>query len=121
MDETLLHAATLQDIYVAKVYGENAQPSFVTSFRDSETIIEIGVFLRPYLMDMLRRLQPHFDMCIYTASERVYANAILDKVDPYNQYFQKRIYRDKCTRTILEGGRTVYLKDLRCIQGYDMS
>lgn len=56
MDETLLHAATLQDIYVAKVYGENAQPSFVTSFRDSETIIEIGVFLRPYLMDMLRRL-----------------------------------------------------------------
>lgn len=84
MDETLLHAATLQDIYISKVYGEGAQPSFVTSFRDADTLIEIGVFLRPYLMEMLRRLQPHFDMCVYTASERVYANAILDRIDPFN-------------------------------------
>ena len=84
MDETLLHAATLQDIYIAKVYGDGAQPSFVTSFRDADTLIEIGVFLRPYLMEMLRRLQPHFDMCVYTASERVYANAILDRIDPFN-------------------------------------
>ena len=29
----------------------------------------IGVFLRPYLCEMLSRLQPYFDLCIYTASE----------------------------------------------------
>lgn len=87
MDETLLHAATLQDIYISKIYGEEAKPTFVTSFRDADTLIEIGVFLRPYLMEMLRRLQPHFDICIYTASERIYANAILDWIDPFGQFF----------------------------------
>lgn len=56
MDETLLHAATLQDIYIQKLYGDDAHPSFITSFKDSNTVIEIGVFLRPYLMEMLRRL-----------------------------------------------------------------
>ncbi len=80
-------------------------------------MIEIGVFLRPYLFEMLSRLQPYFDMCIYTASEKVYANAILDKFDPKNLYFSRRIYRDKCTRTTV-GDRIIYIKDLRGIQGY---
>jgi len=31
---------------------------------------------------MLNLLNPIFDICVYTASEKVYANAILDKVDP---------------------------------------
>ena len=49
MDETLLHAATLNDIYEQEIYGPNAQPTFFTSFKDKESLIEIGVFLRPCL------------------------------------------------------------------------
>ena len=49
MDETLLHAATLNDIFEQEIYGPNAQPTFFTSFRDKESLIEIGVFLRPCL------------------------------------------------------------------------
>jgi hypothetical protein len=30
MDETLLHAATLEDIYQHQIYGEGAEPTFVT-------------------------------------------------------------------------------------------
>ena len=56
MDETLLHAATLEDIYSNKVYGENAVPSFTTTFVDNNLVIKIGVFLRPYLQEMLQRL-----------------------------------------------------------------
>lgn len=72
-------------------------------------------------MEMFRRLNPLFDICVYTASEKVYANAILDKVDPSGQFLQRRLYRDKCTKAHLDGGRVVYLKDLRCIQGYQMN
>lgn len=36
MDETLLHAATIEDIYVNQVYGQDAQPSFVTHFFDND-------------------------------------------------------------------------------------
>lgn len=114
MDETLLHAATVEDIFQTQIYGD-VVPSFTTEFTDNDIQIHIGVFLRPYLIEMLRRLSPHFDICVYTASEKVYANAILDKVDPKGQYLFRRIYRDKCTRAQIDGGRQVYLKDLRCI------
>lgn len=72
-------------------------------------------------MEMLKKLAPLFDICIYTASEKAYANSILDKIDPKHKYFKHRLYRDKCTRAVLENERTVYLKDLRCIQGYSLS
>ena len=32
MDETLLHAATINDIYVQQIYGPNPKPDFFTSF-----------------------------------------------------------------------------------------
>ena len=74
MDETMLHAATLSDIYVEQMYGKDAAPSFITSFED----IDIGVFLRPYLFDMLGKISPYFEICVFTASEEVYADAILN-------------------------------------------
>jgi TFIIF-interacting CTD phosphatase-like protein len=49
--------------------------------------MEIGVFLRPFLTEMLNALAPVFDICVFTASEKVYANSILDKIDPENKYF----------------------------------
>ena len=53
MDETLLHAATLNDIYVQELYGKEAEPSFITNFNDRDQTIDIGVFLRPGLFEML--------------------------------------------------------------------
>lgn len=53
MDETLLHAATLNDIYLHKNYGLDAEPSYCTSFFDKSQKIDIGVFLRPYILEMI--------------------------------------------------------------------
>lgn len=53
MDETLLHAATLEDIFEHKLYGENAIPNFTTDFHDQDVQVHIGVFLRPFLKEML--------------------------------------------------------------------
>jgi hypothetical protein len=44
MDETLLHAATINDIYVQQIYGPDPRPDFFTSFEDQGNVIEIGVF-----------------------------------------------------------------------------
>jgi hypothetical protein len=60
MDETLLHASTIHDIFFQKVYGEDAQPDFLTSFIDRDQKIEIGVFLRPFLLEMIEQVQPYF-------------------------------------------------------------
>lgn len=119
MDETLLHAATLDDIFTNQVYGQNAQPTFITSFNDNGVQIQIGVFVRPFLAELLQGLAPIFDICIYTASEQVYANSILDTLDPHGAFLQQRLYRDKCTRASVDNGqKQIFLKDLRCIEGY---
>lgn len=54
MDETLLHAATLSDIFGQKIYGAGVVPSFVTSFKDRDQKIEIGVFIRPFMMELIQ-------------------------------------------------------------------
>ena len=53
MDETLLHAATLNDIFDEQMYGPEAKPTFYASFIDQENVIEIGVFLRPCLQELI--------------------------------------------------------------------
>ena len=96
MDETLIHAATTVDIEINQVYGPDARPDFYTSFEDSSNVIQIGVFKRPFLRQLLERAAPHFQICIYTASEKMYADAILDVLDPHRTIFYKRIYRNQC-------------------------
>ena len=98
MDETLLHAATINDIYVQQIYGPDPRPDFFTSFEDQGNVIEIGVFQRPYLAEMLQRILPYFQICVYTASEQLYADAILDVIDPNQEIFFKRLYRTKCVK-----------------------
>lgn len=138
MDETLLHAATVNDIFEQQIYGPNAKPSFYTSFRDQENLIEIGVFLRPCLQELIQRVSPHFTMAVFTASERLYADTILDQIDPHQVIFKKRIYRTKCLKTVLPPSeqdqssqrqstgssveqKPIYIKDLRIISGIDIS
>lgn len=82
MDETLVHAATVNDIETNEVYGYQAHPDFYTSFVDQGIVIQIGVFIRPFLKQMLDQVAPYFQICIFTASEKMYADSILDVIDP---------------------------------------
>lgn len=120
MDETLLHAASLVDIYQNQIYGKNTVPTFITSFIDQGKLIEFGVFVRPFFKEMLARLVSLFEICVYTASEKSYADAILDQLDPKRLYFKQRLYREQCT-FIKVDNKQVYVKDLRCIKDYDLS
>ena len=60
MDETMIHAATTIDIEINQVYGQDARPDFYTSFQDQDSVIQIGVFKRPYLEELLERALPFF-------------------------------------------------------------
>jgi CTD small phosphatase-like protein 2 len=53
---------------------------------------------------------------VFTASHQTYADAILDYVDPDNELFQYRLYRQHCVQTP-EG---YYVKDLRIIRNRAM-
>ena len=55
-------------------------------------------------------------MIVFTASHQVYADAILDYIDPKKEYIQARLYRQHCFLT-QEG---YYVKDLRIFGDRDM-
>ena len=55
-------------------------------------------------------------MITFTASDRSYADAILDRLDPKKEYIAARLYRDHCVQTPYG-----YFKDLRIIKNRDLS
>ena len=56
-------------------------------------------------------------MIVFTASHQAYADSILDYIDPNNEYFAFRMYRQHCIET--EEG--FYVKDLRVIRNRSLS
>jgi CTD small phosphatase-like protein 2 len=44
--------------------------------------IEAGINIRPYAKEILERLNPHFEILIFTASHSCYANPVIDHLDP---------------------------------------
>jgi len=103
LDETLIHS---------KIVPQGAEPPANATF-----VIELSnggrfaVFKRPFVEKILEHLSQLWELAIFTAAEKGYADLIIDKIDPENKFFKKRMYRDSCFRS-QEG---VYVKDLRII------
>ena len=45
---------------------------------NEECMLNIKVVLRPHLIDALQYLSSNYELCIFTAGEQKYADAILD-------------------------------------------
>ena len=71
-----------------------------------------GVNIRPYVYECLEEANKYFQVIVFTASHKAYADAILDYLDPEGKLIQYRLYRDNCVQT-REG---YYVKDLRIIR-----
>jgi len=85
MDETLIHC--VDDI-------ENDNPDVILDidFPGEETVCA-GINLRPYLMECLQEASQIMQIVVFTASHQVYADAILNYIDPEGELFSYRMYR----------------------------
>jgi CTD small phosphatase-like protein 2 len=72
---------------------------------------QIGIYLRPLLIESLKRISQNYILVLFTASQQVYADKVLELIDPDNQLFAKRLYRESCRIATLED-ETIYVKDL---------
>ena len=63
------------------------------------------------MVETLRKLLSDFELMVFTASAPEYANKIIDAIDPKNEIFSFRLFRQHCYQT--EKG--LYIKDLRII------
>ena len=107
LDETLVHC-TIEPTAGADVV-------FPVEFNGVE--YNVHVAKRPHLEYFLDKVSNEFgfEVIIFTASQRVYADALLDLIDPSGQFFKHRLFREACL--YVEGN---YLKDLNVL-GRDLS
>lgn len=104
MDETLIHC-------VDDIDEEKPQHIIDIEFEDNE-IVQAGINIRPFAFECLKSAKELFQVVVFTASHKSYADAVLDFLDPENELIDWRLYRDSCYQT----PENVYIKDLRIIQ-----
>lgn len=121
MDETLLHSVFMEDSLslLGKLKGmamleEKDKDSIIQQHLENSDLVlnicgdTIGVKLRPGLQIFLRKLSKKFEVVLYTAADRRYAEPLLNQIDPHRKYLPHRLYRE---HTINYRG-TKYIKDL---------
>ena len=105
LDETLVHS-TLD--------GE-CSPDFTFAVQMGPIRHMVAVRMRPHLHLFLNRVAELFEVVVFTASQQIYAEQLLDILDPGEKRIRHRIYRDSCV--LWEGN---YLKDLTVL-GRDLA
>lgn len=109
LDETLAHCVR-QD-------NPNKPPDVRLNINtQTGKVINAGFNVRPYCKSMLKEVNKYYEVVVFTASHKWYADVILDYIDPTGELFQHRLYRDSCVKTT----DNVYIKDLRVIKNVDM-
>jgi len=104
LDETLVHCSTSP--------LEHFDLNFPIDFNDQH--FEVSGRLRPHWKRFLEETSLKFEVIVFTASQRVYADKLLDMLDPTGEFIKHRLFREHCL--YLAGN---YLKDLN-ILGRDL-
>ncbi|CAB9500379.1 Carboxy-terminal domain RNA polymerase II polypeptide A small phosphatase [Seminavis robusta] len=123
MDECLIHSQFLTNNPGAKFYAHQVARNSnsanegasgrVDSFRfhlpDGDLV---QVNKRPFLEDFLQAVTDKYETHIYTAAMKVYAEPILDKLDPNGDRFARRFYRESCD---LDTNMGAFVKNLNSL------
>ena len=77
--------------------------------------LEIYILLRPHAREILMKLRVDFEIIIFTAADKIYADEIIDTIDPNYELFDHRLYREHCSHD-----KERFYKDLSLIKNRDI-
>jgi len=106
LDETLVHSSTDPP-------ADRVDMVFPITF--NHEVHNVYVRKRPHLEEFLEICARHFEVVVFTASQMIYADVLLDKLDPHKRIFSHRLFRDACL--LVQGN---YIKDLHVL-GRDLA
>ncbi len=77
LDETLVHCVDEED-------RDTAEVVLTVEFPNGE-VAKAGINVRPYARKCLEEAAEHFQVVIFTASHKAYADVVLDHLDPKHE------------------------------------
>ena len=111
LDETLIHS----DIYDKKSFIINNYDK-VLKFKYDNLYYYIGINFRKNLNFFLKKVSKYFNLILFTASYKEYADVIIDYIDPENNIFKKRFYKESCINL----DDNINIKDLNIFNDIDL-
>lgn len=109
LDETLAHCVRQEN-------PTRPPDVYLDITLQSGKVLKAGFNIRPFTREVLEMVNQHFEVVVFTASHKWYADVILDYIDPERKLIQHRVYRDNCIKTT----DNVYIKDLRVFKNRDL-
>jgi CTD small phosphatase-like protein 2 len=97
LDETLIHCLD----------NSECQPDFRLKISIEGVAVDLDITIRPYALTFLKKISKKWEVIVFTASHKDYADAILNEIDPDGAIFHHRLYRQHCIYT-----DELYVKDL---------
>ncbi len=77
-----------------------------------ETCSQAGTRIRPFAAQLIQELSELYEIVIFTASERVYAQQVVDLLDPKGAFVKCVLSQEHCIPVL---GGTCFVKDLRVV------
>ena len=97
-------------------YYDMRRKQLERSLLKEEKEFKVGIFVRKGAKEFLAEVSRYFEVGIFTASVKEYADAVIDYLDPNKTLIKFRLYRNNCINV----NDRIFVKDLRIIKGVDL-